>query len=101
MAQKGAGDHPAALNGYPGAIVLFNNLAGIPATTFQCPADAEEKAKIALELDRAMRENAAAGWKGDEIREKQVLNALFPILSRDRQATQAIFDIIKNQPRYQ
>ena len=37
---------------------------------------------------------------GDEIREKQVLNALFPIMSRDRQATQAIFDIVKNQPAY-
>jgi len=33
-------------------------------------------------------------------REKQVLNALFPLMSRDRQATQAIFEIIKNQPNY-
>ena len=47
-----------------------------------------------------MRERAPAGWKGDEIREKQVLNALFPIMSRGRQATQAIFDIVKNQPGY-
>ena len=38
-----------------------------------------------------MREKAPAGWKGDDTREKQVLNALFPIMSRDRQATQAIF----------
>ena len=27
-----------------------------------------------------MRENAPAGWKGDDTREKQVLNALFPIM---------------------
>ena len=79
---------------------LFNNLGNIPATTFQCPADEEGKAKLALELDLAMREKAPAGWKGDEIREKQVLNALFPIMSRDRQATQAIFDIVKNQHNY-
>lgn len=45
-------------------------------------------------------EKAPAGWKGDDTREKQVLNALFPIMSRDRQATQAIFEIIKNQPSY-
>ena len=51
-------------------------------------------------IDLAMREKAPAGWKGDDTREKQVLNALFPIMSRDRQATQAIFEIIKNQPRY-
>jgi len=100
MAQKNTGGHPAVLNGYPGAKVLFNNLADIPATTFQCPADEDGKAKLAFELDLAMREKAPAGWKGDDTREKQVLNALFPIMSRDRQATQAIFEIIKNQPGY-
>jgi type I restriction enzyme, R subunit len=100
MAQKDAGSHPAMLNGYPGAIVLFNNLASIPATIFQCPADEDGKAMLALQFDLAMRENAPAGWRGDDTREKQVLNALFPIMSRDRQATQAIFEIIKNQPGY-
>ena len=100
LVRKKGGSHPAPLNGYPGAIVLFNNLGNIPARTFQCPTDEDGKAKLALELDLAMREKAPAGWKGDEIREKQVLNALFPIMSRDRQATQAIFDIIKNQHSY-
>jgi type I restriction enzyme R subunit len=100
IVQKDAGSHPAMLNGYPGAIVLFNNLASIPATTFQCPADEDGKAVLVLQLDRAMRENAPAGWKGDDTREKQVLNALFPIMSRDRQSTQAVFEIIKNQPGY-
>jgi type I restriction enzyme R subunit len=49
-----------------------------------------------------MRERAPAGWKGDieGPRGSQVINALFPIMSRDRTATQAIFDIIKNQPGY-
>ena len=51
-------------------------------------------------VDQAMHEKAPAGWKGDDIREKQVLNALFPIMSRDRRATQAVFDLIKNQPGY-
>ena len=55
---------------------------------------------LALELDQAMREKAPAGWKGDDVREKQVLNALFPIMSRDRVATLAIFEIIKNQSGY-
>lgn len=100
MAQTNTGGHPAVLNGHAGAIVLFNNLASIPVETFQCPADADTKARLALELDQAMREHAPAGWKGDDTREKQVLNALFPILSRDRQATLAIFEIIKNQPAY-
>lgn len=101
IAQKQtAGGHPHVLNGYPEAIVLFNNLGSIKATNFQCPSDDDEKANLALEIDLAMRERAPAGWKGDDTREKQVLNALFPIMSRDRAATQAIFEIIKNQPGY-
>ncbi len=91
---------PAVLHGKAEAIVLFNNLPSIPATTFHCPTDDDGKANLALELNQAMRENAPAGWKGDDTREKQVLNALFPLMSRDRDATQAIFDIIKNQPGY-
>jgi type I restriction enzyme R subunit len=93
-------DIPAVLHGNREATVLFNNLASIPATTFQCPEDLDAKAAIALELDRAMREQAPAGWKGDETREKQVQNAIFPIMARDREATQAIFKIVKNQGGY-
>jgi type I restriction enzyme R subunit len=91
---------PAMLHGKPEAIVLFNNLATLPVTTFQCPTDDDGKAKLAIEIDFAMRERAPAGWKGDDTREKEVLNALFPIMARDRAATQGIFEIIKNQPGY-
>ena len=94
------GSHPPLLNGHPEAIVLFNNLDNIPSSSFHCPEDANEKASLALRLDRAMREMAPAGWKGDDIREKQVLNALFPLLIRDREATMALFEIIKHQPGY-
>jgi type I restriction enzyme R subunit len=91
---------PTALHGNTEAIVLFNNLASVPATTFRCPTDDEERATLALELDRIVCAEAPANWKGDETREKQVMNALYPKLSRDREATQAMFDIIKKQPGY-
>lgn len=91
---------PEVLKGKPEAIVLFNNLASIEAGTFRCPEDPAEKADIALELDTAVRQHAPSGWKGDDIRERQVLNAIFPIMSRDRVATQAIFEIIRNQSGY-
>jgi len=94
------GTHPTVLNGHPEAIRLFNNLASLPADTFQCPMDEDQKASLALEIDRAMREKAPAGWKGDDTREKQVLNALFPLMDRDRKATVALFEIIKNQSGY-
>ena len=98
--QASTGEYPSVLNGHTLAAVLFNNLASIPANSFRCPEDSDEKANLALEIERAMREKAPAGWKGDDPREKQVLNALFPLLERDQEATQAVFDIIKNQPAY-
>ena len=67
----------------------------------ETPSDFEdERLRLALEIDQVMRERAPAGWKGDQVREAQVLNALFPILDRDRDATLALFEIIKNQPGY-
>ena len=91
---------PAALHGNREAAVLFNNLGAIPATNFHYPTADEDKAALALRIDLAVRERAPAGWYGDQAREAQVLNALFPLLDRDREATQALFEIIKNQPGY-
>jgi type I restriction enzyme R subunit len=91
---------PATLHGKPEATVLFNNLASIPATRFQYPRDDEDKAALGLRIDQAVRDHAPAGWRGDQAREAQVLNVLYPLLDRDREATQALFDIIKNQPGY-
>jgi len=99
-AKQPDGDVPAALHGKREAGVIFNNLASISASTFQCPANDGDKVALALRIDLAVRERAPAGWKGDQARESQVLNALFPILERDREATRALFEIIKNQPGY-
>lgn len=100
LGQKGPGSSPAALNGHREAIVLFNNLDSIATTTFQCPIDEEAKVKLALDIDLAMRGSAPSSWRGDPAREAQVLNALFPLMERDRVATSAIFEIIKNQQGY-
>lgn len=96
---------PAMLHGKPEAIVIYNNLPDILADGAsvlreESPLEKDARAALALRIDQAMREHAPAGWKGDDTREKQVLNALFPIMSRNRQATQALFEIIKNQPGY-
>lgn len=47
-----------------------------------------------------MRESAPAGWTGDQAREAQVLNALFPLLGRSREATMALFELVKSQAGY-
>jgi type I restriction enzyme R subunit len=91
---------PAVLHGNREAAVLFGNLDKMPSTTFKYPGSEQDRATLALRLDRAVRESAPAGWKGDEVRERQVLNALFPLLDRDREATLALFEIIKRQQGY-
>lgn len=91
---------PTMLHGNPEAVVLYNNLENVPSTTFKYPTADEERAKFALELDSVVREEAPAGWIGDDAREKQLLNALFKKMAKDKIATRHIFDIIKNQPGY-
>jgi type I restriction enzyme R subunit len=105
-ASSGSIGHPQILNGHPGAIVRCNNLPTVfsrGGVLEGGEADAEEErrmAQLALDIDRAMREKAPAGWLGDQARETQVLNALFPLMGADRQATLALFELIKNQPGY-
>lgn len=98
--QEPTANVPTVLHGKNEAIVLFNNLDSIATTTFQAPADNDARAVIALALDRAMKEQAPADWKGDKAREEQVQNAIFPIMDSDGTATMSIFDIIKNQGGY-
>jgi type I restriction enzyme R subunit len=100
---------PAELVDRREALVIYNNLPGIlgdvqPAEAIRETPSAYGSDKLVtmtLEIDRAMREQAPAGWKGDAARESQVLNALFPIMGRDREATKAVFELIKNQVGYQ
>jgi type I restriction enzyme R subunit len=100
LVKKSGGDYPSVLQGQPEAIVIFRNLADLPATTFQCPQDDEGKAQLALEIDQTMREKAQSGWKGDEAKERVVQNLLHKLLQKDVAAMQALFEIIKNQPGY-
>ena len=106
---KGQADDgiPAELHGKREAIVIYNNLPSIldfESASEQAsephPDYGHTRLALALEIDRTMREHAPAGWRGDDTREKQVLNALFPLLNKDRNATMALFELIKNMPGY-
>ena len=55
---------------------------------------------LALEIDSAMRNEAPADWRGDDAREKQVQNALFRVLKKDRTATLALFNQLKQMSIY-
>jgi type I restriction enzyme R subunit len=106
--QKEAG-LPAQLHGNPEAAAVYRNL---PDRLFEPKTDDEQavaespstfgdpRLALTMKIDLAMRDKAPAGWKGDEARESVVLNALYPLLGEDEEATLAIFEIIKNQPGY-
>ena len=101
LTERGANDGvPAILHGNAEATVLFNNLPSVPASTFRYPTPDEALAEFALKLDRAVREQAPAGWRGDHAREAKVKNAIYPLMGRDKDATVAVFDIVKNQSGY-
>ena len=108
LAGKSA-DHgvPPLLHRKPEAIVIYNNLADffpdaeIADRIHEANAGySDERVQLALKIDHAMREQAPAGWKGDETKECVVLNFLYPLLNKNRDATLALFEIIKHQPGY-
>ncbi|KQQ59543.1 restriction endonuclease subunit R [Rhizobium sp. Leaf311] len=98
--KKPDADIPPELKGKREATVIFNNLTSLPGSLFSCPQADDDRAALALVIDRTIRERAPAGWKGDDTRERQVLNAIFPLLNRDREATTALFEIIQHQSGY-
>ena len=107
-AGQSEGEVPPELRGNREATVLYQNVeqilaggSGAGTTAGESKGDyGGERLRLVLAIDRVMREQAPAGWKGDQAREAQVLNALFPLMGRDRAATQALFDLVKNMPGY-
>lgn len=98
---RGQAGVPAKLHGKREATVLYGHLADLPSDGKTLAGlDDDARADLALKLDDVVRQSAPADWRGDETRERQVLNAIFPLLSRDRAATKALFDLIKHQESY-
>jgi type I restriction enzyme R subunit len=106
MGKQEPGDGiPSALQGKPEAIVLFTNLPDILAVDDivmreESPIEFVERIELALKIDDAMRAQALAGWKGDETKERIVQNFLHKLVRKDKTATLALFDLVKNQPGY-
>ena len=98
---------PTVLKGNREAITLYNNLMGIVAPEVEGQAMAEAKSsygdehlQLALKLDKAIKAEAPAGWKGDEVKERVVQNLIHKALGKSGEATLAVFELVKNQPGY-
>jgi type I restriction enzyme R subunit len=108
VAKGGQDDVPAPLRGHREAIVIFRNLPrilgmaeeGEDVASEQTAEERDRLVALALEVDRVMRERAPAGWRGDQTREAQVQNALYPLMQKNRAATLALFELLKNQQAY-
>jgi len=104
--KAGNGDGtPEMLRGNPEAVAIFNNLpvemdpAALGALE-PSASEIDQRAKLALVIDDAVRANAPDGWKGDPTREASLKNALFLALGRDRGLTISVFEVIRNHPGY-
>jgi type I restriction enzyme R subunit len=98
---------PAPLIGKPEAAVLFNNLPSILAADILNNVAEEPTAMLndeimilAIKLDKALKTETQSGWRGDQAKESVVLNTIHRTLGHSREATQAVFDIVKNLPGY-
>ncbi|MBI2399181.1 MAG: type I restriction endonuclease subunit R [Xanthomonadales bacterium] len=113
LAKQGVGhataddDTPIELRGNREAAVIFRNLPSILASQ---PSDnsisdsvephGSHYMGLAAKIDRTMREQAPAGWKGDEVKERVVKNLLFPLLDKNNEATRRLFELVKQQAGY-
>jgi type I restriction enzyme R subunit len=98
---------PAELKGNREAAVLYNNLASILFAQSDCLMAAEPVAEygdeclhMAIKLDRAIKNEAPAMWRGDQVKESVVLNAIHRALGKGREETLAVYEIVKNQLGY-
>lgn len=93
------------MHGRHEASVIYRNLPEIleraePATAEEAGPLNNDRLNLAIKIDRAMHEDVPADWKGIQAKEAEVKNVLFKLLNRDRNATQRLFELLKNQPGY-
>ena len=103
-------DEPPILRGKTAALVIYRNLPDIipvdpPIDDGRVVDEPEAEygepfASLALKIDRLMLDEAPAGWRGDEAKERIVQTFLHPLTGRSREATLKLFDLLKNQPAY-
>ena len=104
MSKATGHDLPPEIIDKPGAQFLYRNLPqvlGAPHAIAE-PGGASTTGYLALaiSIDLAMRENAPAGWRGDQPKESLVKNVLYPLLNFDRPKTTAVFELLRNYQGY-
>jgi type I restriction enzyme, R subunit len=98
--------YPASINS-PGLRALYDNLKDHATSVALEPPDAfngvlveDATSKLAVDVDRAIRNVKKADWRGNKFREKEVRIAIKSVLGGDEQRVDRIFEIVKAQRDY-
>jgi type I restriction enzyme, R subunit len=98
--------YPAPINS-PALRSLYDNLKDQVATvvldppeTFDGVLPADEASRLAVDVDRAIRNVKKADWRGNKFREKEVRIAIKSVLGGDDVLIDSIFEIVKAQRDY-
>jgi len=98
--------YPASIN-RPALRALYDNLKDHAASTVHeapVPFDRgiadDETSRLAVDVDRAIRNVKKADWRGKKFKEKEVRNAIKSVLGGDEQLVDSIFEIVKSQRDY-
>jgi type I restriction enzyme R subunit len=93
--------YPATINS-PGLRSLYDNLKDHVAGSIQEePAPylgsnmSDKTAQLAVDLDRVIRNDKKAGWRGNKFKEKEVRIAIKSVLGDDVGLVGSIFEIVK------
>lgn len=104
--QPSASEYPVAINS-PARRALFDNLKHIQlpedwiktqGEVAETPASAAERA--ALALDDEIRQTKKADWRGNKLKEREVLHAIRTALGGEAELADTIFEIVKAQDDY-
>ncbi|MCL2887524.1 MAG: restriction endonuclease subunit R, partial [Betaproteobacteria bacterium] len=101
-------DEPPFLRGNTAALALYRNLPDILLEETPWKDGIQEQradyddpiALLAQRIDHVMRQDAPAGWRGDEVKERTVKNFLYREMARNDAVTLRLFEFLKNQPGY-
>jgi type I restriction enzyme R subunit len=98
--------YPAPINS-PALRALYDNLkdhsdsAAYEATeSFDGVIANDEASRLAVDVDRGIRNVKKASWRGNKFKEKEVRIAIKSVLGGDTELVDSIFEIVKNQRDY-
>lgn len=98
---EGGSSYPSTINTRP-LQAIYDNL---PAESWAGQAVEPEsetaaRKKAALDVDREVRQERMAGWRGHPIKEKRIARAIRSALGPLKAYTHKIFEIVKAQHEY-